>query len=220
MEVIRGNEHSNTYSTVNRTTLVSGSSGGKKRIRKIHKKGHKSHNIEGDDEDGESFEKIITKTKTKIVYKKRQKAKKTKGVESNEYDYEEYEDDDEGYDKMSIIGVQSMYMSSNLTVTHRVPKSATCTTWNGNKIKTFDGLIFTPNLDCTHTMVKDRIDGTFGVFLQACPSNHPQPCPHTLEILMSNNRYVLGSQSKIEVFHFFKYQSQLLFITMYFFFLF
>lgn len=197
MEVIHGKEQLHSYSTVNRTNVVGGQSGGKKRFRKVHKnkKGHKNHDNDSDDEDDGSYEKVITKTK--IVVHKGRKPKKPKGHESAEYEYEEYEDENESYNGLAAIGVQMLYISSDLTVTHRVPKPATCTTWNGNKIKTFDGLIFTPNLYCTHTLVKDRVDGTFGVFLVACPSNRPQPCPHALEILMSNNRYVLENQSML-----------------------
>lgn len=193
MEIIRGKELSHSYSTVNRTTVVGGSSGGTRRVKKIRKKGHKSYDIEGDDEDDGSYEKIITKTK--IIVKKGRKTKKTKGYDSGEFEYVEYEDENgnEAIDGMSAIGVQSLYISNGLMVKHRVPKPATCTTWNGNKIKTFDGLIFTPNLYCSHTLVKDRVDGTFGIFLIACPSNRQQPCPHALEIMLSNDKYLLES---------------------------
>lgn len=192
MEIIHGKELSHSSSTVNRTTIVGESSGGKRKVKKIRKKGHKSYDT--DDEDDESYEKIITKTK--IVVKKGRKTKKPKGYDSGEYEYVEYDDENDAIDGMSAIGVQSLYISNGLTVKHRIPKPATCTTWNGNKIKTFDGLIFTPNLYCSHTLVKDQIDGTFGIFLIACPSNREQPCPHALEIVLSNNKYLLESSSQ------------------------
>lgn len=199
MEIIRGKEFSQSYSTVNRTTHVGASASGmKKRVKKI-RKGHKNYGIEGDDDDSSgSYEKIITQTK--IVLKKGRKTKRVKGDGGGEfeYEYEEYDDGDgesEAYDAMSAIGVQSLYISSGLMIKHRVPKPATCTTWNGNKIKTFDGLIFTHNLHCSHTLIQDRIDGTFGIFLRACPSNHQEPCPHALEIFISNTKYILENLS-------------------------
>lgn len=202
MEIIRGNELSHSYSTLNRTSILSGSaSSGKRKVKKIRKKGRKSIELEGEDEDSGSYEKIITKTKT-IIVKKGRKSKKGKGgYEGDEYEeYEEYEDEDgesEASNGMQAIGVYSLYISSGLTVKHRIPKPATCTTWNGNKVKTFDGLIYTHNLRCSHTLIQDKIDGTFGVVLRACSSTHNEPCPHALEIMMSNTKYILESISML-----------------------
>lgn len=179
---------------MNRTTILSGNTSGKKKVKKIRRKGHKSVEIDGDYDDDESYEKIITKTK--IVVKKVRKSKKGKGAHEDEY--EEYEDEvgeDESFSQMQAIGVQSLYISSGLTIKHRVPKPATCTTWNGNKVKTFDGLIYNHNFRCSHTLLQDKIDGTIGIVLRACPSTAAQPCPHALEIMMSNTKYVLESIS-------------------------
>lgn len=197
MEIVRGNELSQSYSTLNRTTIIGGSAnGGKRRVKKIRKKGRKSFELEGEGEDSGSYEKII-KTETVIV-KKGRKTKKGKGAYTDdaEYEYEEYEDEEnEGFNGMQAIGVYSLYISSGLTVKHRVPKAATCTTWNGNKVKTFDGLIYTHNLRCSHTLIQDKIDGTFGIVLRACSNTHQQPCPYALEIMMSNTKYILESIS-------------------------
>lgn len=200
MEIVRGRELSNSYSTVNRTTVIGGGLSKKRKTKKIRKKkGRKQTSDEGDggEDDGESYEKIITKTK--IVVHKGRKTQKKKSHENDEYEYEEYEDEEddgsEAYDGMSAVGVQSLYISSGLLVRHRIPKPATCTTWNGNKIKTFDGLILTHNLYCSHTLVQDRIDGTFGVVLRACPTNFNGPCSHALDFMISNTKYKLENIS-------------------------
>lgn len=199
MEIVRGNELSQSFTTLNRTTMIGGSAtGGTRRVKKIRKKGRKTFEVEGEGEDSGSYEKII-KTKTVIV-KKGRKTKKGKGAyeDGDEYEYEEYEDEDsgsEGFNGMQAIGVYSLYISSGLMVKHRIPKPATCTTWNGNKVKTFDGLIYTHNLRCSHTLIQDKIDGTFGIVLKACSNTHQEPCPHALEIMMSNTKYILESIS-------------------------
>ncbi|XP_031619378.1 hemocytin isoform X2 [Contarinia nasturtii] len=199
VEVIRGNELSHSYSTVNRTTIVGGGLYGNrtKKVRKIRKKGLKSFEIEGDGEQSGSYEKIIIKNTKTIIVRKGQKKTQSKGAyEGDEYEYEEYEDEDGGsefYSGMQAIGVQSLYISSGLTVKHRVPKPATCTTWNGNKVKTFDGLIYTHNLRCSHTLIQDKIDGSFAIVLRACSNSNQAPCPHALEIMMSNTKYILES---------------------------
>lgn len=208
MEIIHGKEQSRSFSTVNRTTIMGGSSssGTRRRVKKIRKK-KKMHTIEGDEEeeedDGESYEKIITKTKI-VVHKGKKKVKKPKKAHaSEEYEYEEYEDEEEGendaFDGMSAIGVQSLYISSGLVVKHRVPKPATCTSWNGNKVKTFDGLIYNHNLYCSHTLLQDRIDGSFSVVLRACPSSYKEPCSHAIDIMISNVEYKLENISMFRI---------------------
>lgn len=200
MEIIRGNEQSHSYSTINRTSILSGGvSGGKRRVKKIRRKGHKSFQMEGEGEDSGSYEKIITKTKTIIVKKGRKLKKGQEGYKEDEFEeYEDEEGESEAVSAMQAIGVYSLYISSGLTVKHRIPKSATCTTWNGNKVKTFDGLIYSHNLRCSHTLVQDKIDGSFGVVLKACSSSQTsQPCPHSLEIIISNTKYILSSSSKL-----------------------
>lgn len=206
MEIIHGKEQSRSFSTVNRTTIMGGSSSGtRRRVKKIRKK--KIHTIEGDEEEeedgGESYEKIITKTKIVVKKGKKKVKKPKKGHSSEEYEYEEYEDEEDGennaYDGMSAIGVQSLYISSGLVVTHRVPKPATCTTWNGNKVKTFDGLIYNHNLYCSHTLLQDRIDGSFSVVLRACSSSYKEPCSHAIDIMISNVKYKLENISMLHV---------------------
>lgn len=192
MEVIRGDETSNSYSTLNRTTIMSGSSG-KKRVKKIRKKNYHKYDVEEDGGEDDVYEKIIEKTK--IIVKKGKKGKKVQGSGSDEeYEYVEY-DDNESLNGMREIGVYSLYMSSDLTVKHRTPKGATCMAWNGNKIKTFDGLIYNHNLRCAHTLIQDRIDGTFSVILHACPSTSHQPCAHSIEIIMANAKYSIEKLS-------------------------
>lgn len=39
-------------------------------------------------------------------------------------------------------GVYEMYLSQHLDVIYRIPKPAVCMAWNGNKVKTFDGVIY------------------------------------------------------------------------------
>lgn len=209
MEIIHGKEQSRSFSTVNRTTIMGGSSssGSRRRVKKIRKRKKKIHSVEGEEEEeeedgGESYEKIITKTKI-VVHKGKKKVKKPKKAHTSEdeYEYEEYEDEEEGdndaYDGMSAIGVQSLYISSGLVVKHRVPKPATCTTWNGNKVKTFDGLIYSHNLFCSHTLLQDRIDGSFSVVLRACSSSYKEPCSHAIDIMISNVKYKLENSSKL-----------------------
>lgn len=195
MEVVRGNELSHSYSTVNRTTVIGGSSGGTRR-RKIRRKGHKTFGVDGDDEEVDGSYEIIKKTE--IIVKKGRKIKKGKGTHTeDEYDYEEYEDSENGaYNGMLLMGVQSIYISSDLAIKHRVAKAATCTTWNGYKVKTFDGLIYAHDLRYSHTLVQDKIDGTFGVILRACPKHSNERVLYVLEIMMSNTKYTLQNMSE------------------------
>ena len=191
MEVVQGGATMQTYyKTMNRTISSSGSSSStvKKRRKKIRK-----YQVEGDDED-ESYEKIITKTKITI-----KKGKKGKGKSGEaEYEYEEYEDGGEAgnAEYMQMSGVYSMYLSSDVSVKYRTPKPASCMTWNGNKVKTFDGLIYTRNLYCSHTLVQDIVDGTFSVVLHSCPGSGDPWCPHGLEIYMQDVKYALKNDSK------------------------
>lgn len=78
-------------------------------------------------------------------------------------------------------------------MTYRTPKPAVCLTWNGNKIKTFDGVTFSHELICSHTLVQDIVDGTFSIILRACPFESPQPCPHALEVFMQNEQFTFES---------------------------
>lgn len=194
VEVVRGNELSSSYSSVNRTSVIGGSSGGRRKVKRIRKKGHSSFEIDGDEDDG-SYEVI---KKTEIIVKKGHKTRKGKGSHSDvEYEYEEYDEgENSAYNGMLSMGVQSIYLSSDLTIKHRMPKAATCITWNGYKVKTFDGLIYAHNLRFSHTLVQDKIDGTFGIVLRACPSDSNGPIPYVLEIMMSNTKYTLQNMSE------------------------
>lgn len=61
--------------------------------------------------------------------------------------------------------------------------------WNGRKIKTFDGVTYNASLYCSHTLAQDSIDGSFAVILTACPVGAKQPCPHVLSILVGLTMY-------------------------------
>lgn len=89
-----------------------------------------------------------------------------------------------------------MYITQDLSVdegessvTHLTPKAASCMTWNGNKVTTFDGVTYINDLACSHTLVQDYIDGTFNIILRACPYDSPQPCAHALEVFIQNEQY-------------------------------
>jgi von Willebrand factor len=95
---------------------------------------------------------------------------------------------DEDEEFFEAPGVYSLYTSEDLEVTYKIPRPKTCMTWNGNKIKTFDGVQFTHELICSHTLVQD-IDGTFSIILRACPYESIQPCAHALEIFTQSERF-------------------------------
>lgn len=67
--------------------------------------------------------------------------------------------------------------------------------WNGNKIKTFDGLTYVHSLVCSHTLVQDIVDGTFSIILRACPYEAIQPCPHALEVFIQNEQYTFENEA-------------------------
>lgn len=72
--------------------------------------------------------------------------------------------------------------------------------WNGNKIKTFDGVTYSHDLVCSHTLLQDYIDGTFNIILRACPYESIQPCPHALEVFIQNEQFTfenVGGQIKM-----------------------
>lgn len=196
MEVVRGAESAHSFSTLNRTLVMNGSTTGGKKLKKIRKKNYHKYDVDGGDDEDDVYEEIITKTK--IIKKKGKKKSKAKGGYESFEEYDEY-DDTEAINGMREIGVYSLYMSNDLMVKHRTPKAATCITWNGNKIKTFDGLIYNHNLHCTHTLAQDRIDGTFSVVLRACPSipksEQQQTCAHSIDITMANTKYTIEKLS-------------------------
>lgn len=145
------------------------------------KKKNKVYYKTDDADDEGSWEKVITKTKIKI-----KKGKKRKGNKTSYYDTEEDEDGEE----IQMPGVYSMYLSNAVDIIYRTPKPAVCMTWNGNKIKTFDGLMYTSNLYCSHTLVQDYLDGSFSIILRACPYGQEHiECTYALEIFLQSLRY-------------------------------
>lgn len=196
MEVIAGGGISHTsYNVKNYEKSASSSRGGTRKKIVKHRKIGGGYDIDDDEDD--IIEKTITKTKI-TIHKSGRKGKRRKGGDGEEEEYYEYEDeeDTEGSNEALVVGTYSLYSMGNVTIRHRVPKPATCVTWNGNKMKTFDGLLYTRNLYCTHTLVQDSIDGTFGVHLRSCPNGPPQPCPHAIDILLANTKYSLQNTSE------------------------
>lgn len=100
---------------------------------------------------------------------------------------------DEDEDFFEAPGVFSLYTEESGVTLDRTPKPSTCITWNGNKIKTFDGVSYSHELVCSHTMVHDTFDGSFSIILRACPYDSKQPCPHALEIFTLSEQYTLES---------------------------
>lgn len=100
---------------------------------------------------------------------------------------------DEDEEFFEAPGVYSLYMTQDLEVTYKTPKPSVCMTWNGNKIKTFDGVTFSHELICSHTMVQDIVDGTFSVILRSCPYEPVQPCFNALEVFMQNEQFTFES---------------------------
>lgn len=198
MEIISGGGMSQSrYRSQNLTTVLSGSA--KNKIKIISKKKNHKFSMDYDDEDEDgSYEKIITKTK--ILIKKGRKNKKTGSGHygSGEEDYDELydEENNESSQGIRLAGAYSLYMSGNITVKHRIPKPATCVTWNGNKVKTFDGVVYKRNLYCSHTLVQDNIDGTFGIVLRSCPYGSKAQCPHAIDIRLMNAKYTIENLSK------------------------
>lgn len=192
-----GNGTFQSWSMVNRTMAMGGGSTKTgKHVRRRKGKKVRKNKGGGDEEDsGETYKKIITKTEIVVTKKK----KKTQEDEyENEYEEEYYDEEygeNEEYREMHEMGVHMLYASNDVMIKHRVPKPATCTTWNGNKIKTFDGLIYNHNLHCSHTLLQDRVDGTFGVVLRACSSSYKEPCSYAIDIMLSDTKYKLENIS-------------------------
>lgn len=176
---------------MNRTVSASG-----QRIKKLKKKSRtKQYDFDdGDEEDG--YEKVITKTEIKIVKKKKNRGK-GKGRYEEEEEYE-YEDEENGPEYQLISGVYSLYLAGGVQIKHQTPKPASCMTWNGNKVKTFDGLMYTHNLYCSHTLVQDIVDGSFSVVLKSCPAEATAHCSYALEIFVQNLKYTLENKSKVK----------------------
>lgn len=173
-----GSEYSHGY-YVNGSSSSSASgsqhSTKQKKIRKIFyessAKGRAGDEYEDEDDDDE-FEKVITKTKIEIKRRRKTGNKKGRGGSAGGY-YEieeEQEDDISGtYDAATLNGMYALYvvMGGSQVVNTRTAKGATCQTWNGNKVKTFDGLVYSAQLQCSHTLVQDIVDGSFSVIFRA-----------------------------------------------------
>lgn len=176
MEIIDLGGTSKTFYSAQDQSMMSGRSSRKKKVKKIIQ-----HEAEDEDED-ESYEKIITQTKIKI-----KKGKKGKG-KGKAY-YEEEEESEDEYEDMEIPGIYSLYLSNDVNFKIRTPKPAICMTWNGNKVKTFDGLMYDSNLYCSHILVQDFVDGSFSVILRSCPFDAETLCSNALEVFLQDLRY-------------------------------
>lgn len=194
MEVIAGGGISKSSYNVNVGSKLSSNKSTRRRIIVKHRKIGAGYDIDDDEDD--IIEKTITKTK--ITIKKGHKNKRRKGGDGEEEEYNEYVDGESGesLDQTQIAGTYSLYLTGNVSIRHRVPKPATCVTWNGNKVKTFDGLLYTRNLYCSHTLVQDSIDGAFSVQLRSCANGSLQPCSHAIDILLANSKYSLENSSE------------------------
>jgi von Willebrand factor len=104
-------------------------------------------------------------------------------------------DEDETF--FEAPGVYSLFMTQDVEMSYRTPKPSICMAWNGNKIKTFDGLTYIHEVICSHTLVQDFIDGTFNVVLRACPYESTQPCPHALEVFVQSERFTFENDAGV-----------------------
>lgn len=205
VEVVSGGHSKSSFSNMTLHQSVSGSSGGVKR-KNTHKtsKGKLKYNkyaIDGDDD--ESYEKKIIKTKV-IIQKGRGKNRKGYYVSGDDEDEEEEEDENDGEETeeessgmhtIRMIGVRKLYVTNTINVMHRVPKSATCVTWNGRKVKTFDGLVYSHDLYCSHMLLQDRVDGAFSIIVRACPYGSKAFCSHALDIILQATKYSVENKS-------------------------
>lgn len=180
---------SQTFSKNSERTFKNSSSSTKKIKKLVYKEDDEDY------EEGGGFKKIITKTKVTTIIKNGRKKHKGRYVEVDE------ENGDENYEGgESESGVFVMYESNAMDIRYRIPKPAVCMTWNGNKVKTFDGLTYTSNLYCAHTLVQDAVDGSFSVVLRSCPyyseQNYGLCKSPALVLFLQNARYtfeVLGN---------------------------
>jgi integrin beta 3 len=144
---------------------------------------------ERDDEDEEEIvETTIIKKKT---IKKGSKGKKKKGKK------ESLEIEEEDVDYVEIDGIYGM--GSDFVISSAKPKPMMCTTWNGNKIKTFDGLMYNAPLFCSHTLLQDRISGIYSVILKSCPSDAPETCSPSIIVLINGEKYSITKDQKVVV---------------------
>lgn len=92
-------------------------------------------------------------------------------------------------------GVYQLYMSGDVQMQIRTPKPSICMLWNGNKIKTFDGVTYSHELFCSHVLVQHYKEGSFNVILRSCPYDSVQPCPHALEIFLQNEQFTFENDN-------------------------
>lgn len=195
MEIIPlGGTSKTFYQSMNNSSVMKSGS-----VKKTKKKKKVYYQTGGQDEEGEedeSWEKIITKTKIKIKKGKKKSKPKKMGYYETEEEEEEYED----MEDVQMPGVYSMYMTNDLDVTYRTPKPAICMTWNGNKVKTFDGLTYTSSMYCSHTLVQDYLDGSFSIILRTCPyGSNDSECSYALEIFLQSLRYTFDIFGKRQI---------------------
>lgn len=186
MEIIDLGGTSKTFYSAQDQSMMAGHSSKRKKKKKIVM--HEAE--EEEEEEGESYEKIITQTKIKIKKKGKSKGK---GKGYYEEEYEEYEDE---FENMEIPGIYSLYLSSDVNYKIRTPKPAICMTWNGNKVKTFDGLMYDSNLYCSHILVQDYVDGSFSVILRSCPFEADISCSNALEVFLQDLRYTFDNEGR------------------------
>lgn len=113
------------------------------------------------------------------------------------------------------MGSYSLYQTSEVDVViDKTPRPALCTTWGGLNMKTFDGLVFKyvktninsivfltycsfrAPLSCSHTLITDKVSGTFDIILKACPFGSGYGCAHTLKVLWQSVLYTFENLSK------------------------
>lgn len=104
-----------------------------------------------------------------------------------------WEEEDE--EMFESPGVYQLYMSGDVQMQIRTPKPSICMLWNGNKIKTFDGVTYSHELFCSHVLVQDYKEGSFNVILRSCPYDSVQPCPHALEIFLQNEQFTFENDN-------------------------
>lgn len=117
------------------------------------------------------------------------RVKLTKILFQPTFDFDENTD----YSQVQFPGIYSHYLEQDADILYKQPKPAMCTTWNGQKVKTFDGLTYRTPLHCSQTLLQDRVDGSLSIILRACPPGSIEPCPHALVIFIQNLKYTLSN---------------------------
>lgn len=65
-------------------------------------------------------------------------------------------------------------------------------TWNGNKVKTFDGLSYAHPLQCSYTLVQDSVLGSYSIVLRGCPQERDQiECSVALQMYIGDEIYTI-----------------------------